>query len=125
MLSSNDDLDHVSSSFKSPKLWAAHNIHSDQIKIDFNSYMATNIGLQYVIDNIWVSVKYISSSFKINSIFIMPDCKKKDITYSVCFKTHNCYVSRTMYNVLFQSSIYRLTFLDSWILHHYSSAFID
>ena len=53
MLSSNDDLDHVSSSFKSPKLWAAHNIHSDKIKIDFNSYMATNIGLQYVIDNIW------------------------------------------------------------------------
>ena len=57
MLSSNDDLDHVSSSFKSPKLWAAHNIHSDKIKIDFNSYMATTIGLQYVIDNIWVSVK--------------------------------------------------------------------
>ena len=45
---------HDISSFKSPKLWAAHNFHSDQVKIDFNSYMETNNGLQFVIDSIWV-----------------------------------------------------------------------
>ena len=77
MLSSNDDLDHVSSSFKSPKLWAAHNIHSDKIKIDFNSYMATNIGLQYVIDNIWVSVKiYLVASKSIQYLLCLTAKKK-------------------------------------------------
>ena len=47
----------ISASFKSPKLWAAHNFHSDQVKIDFNSYMETNNGLQFVIDSIWVRIK--------------------------------------------------------------------